>query len=53
MSEMKPVVIVGAGPTGMTAAMELSRFGIPVRKDFRGGDHVSRGRSRIARPRTV
>ncbi|RRA47129.1 FAD-dependent monooxygenase [Acidipila sp. EB88] len=31
MSEMKPVLIVGAGPTGMTAAMELARFGIPVR----------------------
>ncbi len=30
-SEMKPVLIVGAGPTGMTAAMELARFGIPVR----------------------
>jgi 2-polyprenyl-6-methoxyphenol hydroxylase-like FAD-dependent oxidoreductase len=31
MSNIKPVLIVGAGPTGMTAAMELSRFGIPVR----------------------
>ena len=30
-SETKPVLIVGAGPTGMTAAIELSRFGIPVR----------------------
>jgi 2-polyprenyl-6-methoxyphenol hydroxylase-like FAD-dependent oxidoreductase len=25
------VLIIGAGPTGMTAALELSRFGIPVR----------------------
>jgi len=26
-----PILIVGAGPTGLTAAMELSRFGLPVR----------------------
>jgi 2-polyprenyl-6-methoxyphenol hydroxylase-like FAD-dependent oxidoreductase len=27
----RPVLIVGAGPTGMTAAMELIRLGVPVR----------------------
>ena len=26
-----PVMIAGAGPTGLTAALELSRLGIPVR----------------------
>jgi 2-polyprenyl-6-methoxyphenol hydroxylase-like FAD-dependent oxidoreductase len=26
-----PVLVVGAGPTGMTAALELSRLGVPVR----------------------
>ena len=26
-----PILIIGAGPTGLTAALELSRFGIPVR----------------------
>ena len=31
LSEIKPVLIVGAGPTGMTAAMELARLGVPVR----------------------
>ena len=32
MSEdLKPVLIAGAGPTGMMAALELSRFKIPVR----------------------
>jgi 2-polyprenyl-6-methoxyphenol hydroxylase-like FAD-dependent oxidoreductase len=27
----RPVLIVGAGPTGMTAAMELARCGVPIR----------------------
>jgi 2-polyprenyl-6-methoxyphenol hydroxylase-like FAD-dependent oxidoreductase len=26
-----PILIAGAGPTGMTAALELARFGLPVR----------------------
>lgn len=26
-----PVLIVGAGPVGMTMACELSRYGVPIR----------------------
>ena len=31
MDKTRPVLVVGAGPTGMTAAMELSRLGVAVR----------------------
>ena len=31
MAETRPILIAGAGPTGMTAALELARFGVPVR----------------------
>src|ERR1700678_742312 len=31
MKEKRPVLIVGAGPTGMTAALEIVGFGIPLR----------------------
>jgi 2-polyprenyl-6-methoxyphenol hydroxylase-like FAD-dependent oxidoreductase len=27
----RPILVVGAGPTGLTAAMELARLGVPVR----------------------
>lgn len=30
MQETLPTLIAGAGPIGMTAAMELSKFGVPV-----------------------
>ena len=40
-----PILIVGAGPTGLTAALELSRFGLPVRLIARCANHVT-GRRR-------
>ena len=28
---IKPILVVGAGPVGMTMASELARYGVPVR----------------------
>jgi 2-polyprenyl-6-methoxyphenol hydroxylase-like FAD-dependent oxidoreductase len=36
-----PVLVVGAGPTGMTAALELSRLGIGVRLVDKAPEHPS------------
>jgi 2-polyprenyl-6-methoxyphenol hydroxylase-like FAD-dependent oxidoreductase len=53
MTTTKPVLIVGAGPTGMTAAIELNRFGIPVRLIDKLLEHVTTSRAIGVQARTL
>jgi 2-polyprenyl-6-methoxyphenol hydroxylase-like FAD-dependent oxidoreductase len=47
------VLIAGAGPTGLTAAVELSRRGIPVRIVDRAGEFAIGSRGDGLQPRTL
>src|SRR5229473_4877831 len=47
------VLIVGAGPTGLTAALELSRLGIPVRIIDKQADPATTSRAVGVQPRTL
>ncbi len=47
------VLIIGAGPTGMTAAMELSRLGIPVRIVDRMAEPATTSRAIGVQARTL
>lgn len=51
--QIQPVLIAGAGPTGMTAAMELSRMGIPVRIIDKATGPSSTSRALAVQSRTV
>ena len=47
------VLIVGAGPTGLTAALELSRLGIPVRIIDKQSAPATTSRAVGVQPRTL
>ncbi|MGZ8802933.1 MAG: FAD-dependent oxidoreductase, partial [Mycobacterium sp.] len=48
-----PVLIVGAGPTGLTAALELSRLGVAVRIVDRAEQPSSESRALAVQARTL
>ena len=48
-----PILIVGAGPTGLTAALELSRFGSPVRIVDQAGGPATTSRALGIQARTM
>jgi hypothetical protein len=53
MTTTRPVLIVGAGPTGMTAAIELNRFGIQVRLIDKLLEPVTTSRATVVQARTL
>jgi 2-polyprenyl-6-methoxyphenol hydroxylase-like FAD-dependent oxidoreductase len=51
---MQPeVLIVGAGPVGMTAACELARFGIPLRIVDRAAQRTEQSKALVLWSRTL
>jgi 2-polyprenyl-6-methoxyphenol hydroxylase-like FAD-dependent oxidoreductase len=48
-----PVLVVGAGPTGLTAAHELARHGVAVRIIDRAPEPAVTSRALIVQPRTL
>jgi 2-polyprenyl-6-methoxyphenol hydroxylase-like FAD-dependent oxidoreductase len=53
MTTTRPVLIVGAGPTGMTAAFELNRFGIPIRLIDKLLEPATTSSAAVVQPRTL
>src|SRR5260221_14033105 len=47
------VLVVGAGPTGLTLAAELAAFGVRTRLIDRGPDRVHESRALAIQPRTL
>src|SRR5689334_1616161 len=48
-----PVLIVGAGPTGLMMACQLERFGIPYRIIEKNGGPTTQSRALAIQPRTL
>ena len=51
--ESVKVLVVGAGPTGMTAAIELKRMGVPVRLIERSAEPSTTSRALVVQARTL
>jgi 2-polyprenyl-6-methoxyphenol hydroxylase-like FAD-dependent oxidoreductase len=50
---MRPVLVVGAGPVGMTMASELARFGIPVRIVDKAAQRTDKSKALVVWSRTL
>lgn len=50
---MKPLLIVGAGPVGLTMACELARYGVPVRIVDRAAQRTDKSKAIILWSRTL
>jgi 2-polyprenyl-6-methoxyphenol hydroxylase-like FAD-dependent oxidoreductase len=49
----KPVLIVGAGPVGMTMACELARYGVPVRLVDKAAQRTDKSKALVLWSRTL
>src|SRR5215469_15571295 len=49
----KPVLIVGAGPVGMTLATELTRYGVPVRIVDKAAQRTDKSKALVLWSRTL
>lgn len=50
---MKPVLVVGAGPVGMTLASELVRYGVPVRIIDKAAQRTDKSKALVVWSRTL